>query len=112
MSDKNQEDKAGDLLGWSLNTGMEKKNFDELVDFPSDFTFKIIGTSSADFKTEVVEAIETYRSKEVEVIGAEIKKSRKENYLSLTLVLRVQSSQDIYDVYEACQKMPQIKFVL
>ena len=37
-----KEDTAGEMMGWSIGSGMKKKPLDDLVDFPCDFTFKII----------------------------------------------------------------------
>jgi len=111
MADE-KTDTAGKLIGWSIGNGMEKKPLDDLVDFPCDFTFKIIGEVENDFEKEVIRGIEAFVQKPIKVVSAQIKRSRKKRYTSLTLVLHVEKSQDIYDVYEACRGMSNIKFVL
>ena len=112
MSEKDNGDKAGKLMGWSLGSGMKKKQFEDLVTFPCDFSFKIIGTASADFEEQVIEAIESYRGQPIQVVSSAIKPSSQKKYTSLTLTLHVTDSQTIYDVYDACEKLPHIKFVL
>lgn len=105
-------DTAGKLMGWSVGSGFKKKPMDKLVQFPCDFTFKIIGEHSTDFADQILQTIKDYRGSELKVVDHETKTSRKSNYTSLTLTLHVEVSQDIYDVYEACQQLPYVKFVL
>jgi putative lipoic acid-binding regulatory protein len=107
-----KEDTAGQMIGGAIGSGMKKKPLDDLVDFPCDFTFKIIGMVSDDFVSKIVNGITAHGGKPLKIVSSECKKSSKNKYTSLTLVLNVQESQDIYDVYEACQAMPEIKFVL
>ena len=107
-----KEDTAGQLMGWSIGSGIKKKPLDELVTFPCDFTFKIIGVDSDDFVAKILTQITAHGGKPLTVVSSECKQSSKNKYTSLTLVLNVKESQDIYDVYEACQAMPEIKFVL
>ena len=105
-------DTAGQLMGWSIGSGIKKKPLDELVEFPCDFTFKIIGMDSEDFVSKIITQITAHAGKPLNVVSSECKKSSNNKYTSLTLILNVKESQDIYDVYEACQTMPEIKFVL
>ena len=112
MVEDDKDDKAGKLMGWSLGSGMKKKQFEDLVSFPCDFSFKIIGVASDDFEAKVIEAIETYRGEPVQVVKSTMKPSSQKNYASLTLTIHVTDSKTIYDVYDACEKLPEIKFVL
>ena len=107
-----KSDTAGKMIGWSIGNGMQKKPLDELLEFPCDFTFKIIGAIDGDFEASVIQGINAFVQKPVTVVRSQIKKSSQKKYTSLTLVLHVEQSQDIYDVYEACRGMPHIKFVL
>ena len=82
------------------------------MEFPCEFTFKIIGMAADDFADQVVKGIEAHRSQKVDVVRSEVRPSKTNKYLSLTLTLRVADGQSIYDVYDACEKMPNIKFVI
>ncbi|MBL92114.1 MAG: hypothetical protein CMH56_09950 [Myxococcales bacterium] len=112
MSENDNGDEAGKLMGWSLGSGMKKKQFEDLVKFPCDFSFKIIGVASDDFEDTVIKAIEAHRGAAIQVVSSAIKPSSQKKYTSLTLTLHVTDSQTIYDVYDACEKLPNIKFVL
>lgn len=82
-----------------------------LIDYPCDFSIKIIGTKSATFEEEIRQIIYKHFAN-----GKEIKistnNSKQNNYLAITATVHVKSQEDLDALYMELTKHPETKMVL
>lgn len=80
------------------------KVFDSLVTYPNIFTLKIIGQNTPDFQPSMLAIINT--------ISDVKSSSTKENgkWLSITVNVLVENSDNLYKIYEEVDKDPRVKF--
>lgn len=84
---------------------------DTLMEFPNDFTFKVIGEATPEFEGEVLRIFRQYFPKLGE--GAiQIKSSNNEKYLSYSIHVTAESKEQLDTVYQALSDNPLILFVL
>lgn len=111
-SDPDQpSDEAGPLIGWSLGSGLKRRPIDELVSFPCEYTFKVVGAAENDFAQAATTAI-------AQVLGREVtepltkRMSAGGKYESLTFHVLVTSGEEVYAAYAALSALPAVRFVL
>lgn len=83
--------------------------FDEYLDFPCDFTFKIMGLNNHTLEDEVLSVIQNLAP------GDYVPKTRpssKGNYKSITLVVNVTSKQHIETLYTEIGSIEDVRHVL
>lgn len=82
-----------------------------LLDFPCDFTFKVIGKANLSFEAEVLMIIRQHFPNLGE--GAiKLNTSSKDNYLALTITVLAQSQDQLDNAYRALSQNPNVIFVL
>jgi len=79
--------------------------FDELMEFPSIYTFKIIGKNSGTFKDDV-QNIKT-DDREWEQTEA---RSKSDNYISFRLTTVIENSEELEYFYKKISKIKDIHF--
>ena len=108
---KSPTDEAGPMIGWSLGSGLDRRPLDGLLEFPSDYTFKVLGLADAAFSAQLVKTI-------ISVLGREdtpaltTRKSAKGKYASVTLHVHVFSADEVYAIYAALAALPDVRMVL
>lgn len=88
----------------SLNT-----KFDELLDFPCLFGFKVIGTASAELQDNIVIVAQQHVPGDY---SPSSKKSSKGNYDSITIRVKVQDKDQIEALYTDFGNIPGVIRVL
>ncbi|MCC5855899.1 MAG: YbeD family protein [Idiomarina sp.] len=83
--------------------------FDELLEFPCEFTFKAMGVARDDLTDDLVAAVQPLAPGDY---VPEEKVSSKGNYLSVTLRVQVTSKDHIESVYKALAAVEGIRHVL
>ena len=83
----------------------------KLLQFPCDFPLKIVGIKADDYKDKIVEVIKKY-DPDYNPAEANLKESAKGNYLSLGVVVRATSQDQLDDLYKALVDHEYTKFVL
>jgi putative lipoic acid-binding regulatory protein len=107
-----QNDAAGPLLGWSLGSGLERRRFHDLVEFPCTFCFKAVGTAGDDFASAMLERVARALGRDVRDDEHSVRQSAQGNYASVTLKLYVISGDEVYSVYDAIREDERVKFLL
>lgn len=96
----------GGGLGGGLGDG--RRVFDELVDFPCVFTFKVIGMAQGDFMGDIVDSVALALETDKKYLKTTFRDRGK--YRSITLKAPVNTASQIYDVYAAIDRDPRVKF--
>ena len=83
------------------------QRFDQLLDFPIDFSFKVIGRRGSLFQN--VRALLDARQHE-DVILVE-RASATGKFVSITFILNVSSGEMIDEIYSALEGLPSVSFI-
>lgn len=98
MSDSNEVGAAFDRL-------------ERLLEFPVDFPLKIMGRRVDDFAQQVADLV-LLHVPEFDPSTIELRVSSKGSYLSVTVVVRVQSREQLENLYRALATHPLVSIVL
>lgn len=82
--------------------------FDELIDFPCVFTFKVIGMAQGDFMGDILDSVALALETDKKFLKTSFRDKGK--YRSITLKAPVNTAEQIYDVYAAIDRDPRVKF--
>lgn len=83
--------------------------FDELLEFPCPFTFKIMGVASPTLETDVLAVIQNLAPGEYSPTS---RMSAKGNYKSLSLSVLVTSKEQIEQIYSQVGALVDVKHIL
>lgn len=97
-------------FGNGSNTGGEGPSpiWDQLVDFPCVFTFKVIGMAQGDFANDIIDSVATALNTDRKYLKTSYRDRGK--YRSITVEAPVNTAEQIYDVYAAIDRDPRVKF--
>ncbi|RUO68906.1 DUF493 family protein YbeD [Idiomarina ramblicola] len=88
---------------------MQKTRFDQLVDFPCHFTFKVMGVASDSLPEQVVEVLQEHAPGDY---SPSVKPSSKGNYHSVSVAVRVESQEHIEILYRSLSDIEDVRYVL
>lgn len=89
----------------------KKDDTETLLEFPCQYTLKVIGRTSKDFEAEAVRIVREHFPNLGE--GAiSLKQSKESNYLALSISLWVEDKPSLDALYEALSQSPHTIFVL
>ncbi|RBW47786.1 hypothetical protein DS885_01090 [Psychromonas sp. B3M02] len=88
----------------ALNT-----KFDELLDFPCSFSFKVMGLADPQLIPDVVSVIQQIVPGDY---APTVKPSSKGTYHSLAIPVIVNSKEQIEDIYSALNKLDLVRYIL
>lgn len=110
MNDVNnpQYDDQGYTLYADEETGEKKRVFEALVEYPCDFTMKVIGVNEGAFVSEIVAVVA--ESCNVDVSSVKFSERKKGKYTSVTVKAPVDSAEMVYSIYENIDRDPRVKF--
>ncbi|PPI88038.1 hypothetical protein CRV12_00110 [Candidatus Pantoea edessiphila] len=86
-----------------------KTNFINLINFPTQFTYKIIGLSKPNLVDDIIKTIKLYCSDYYKI---KIYHSRKGNYTSVNITIIANDINQIENIYNALGKIKMVRFVL
>lgn len=89
-------------------TGEKRRVFEALVDYPCDFTMKIVGANEGAFVQEMVAVVAESCEVEAEDISHSVRMMGK--WTSVTVQAPVQSAEMLYQLYEKVDRDPRVKF--
>ena len=89
-----------------------KKVFDDTIQFPTEFTLKVIGPNDAKFVDDIVNMAATTLSVSKETIKTATKETMGGKYVSVTLVPYFNSAEELYRCYDVISKDKRVKFCL
>lgn len=84
---------------------------DTLLDFPCEFTFKVIGAANTEFECAVVSIFRSHFPKLSEA-AVEIKPSKNGKYHALSVKVVAESKEQLDNTYLALTNHPLVLFVL
>ena len=88
---------------------MQKTRFDELVEFPCVFTFKVMGLAVESLPDSVVAVAQQHAPGDY---SPKVKPSSKGNYHSVSIQIQVTSQSHIETLYKALAAIDEVRYVL
>ncbi len=83
----------------------------ELLEFPCDFTIKVVGRSDDNFRAHI-ELIVRKRFPKIKDSAFSQRLSREANYLALTIVVHVKNRAELDSLYEELSASPKVIMAL
>lgn len=83
--------------------------FDELLDFPCDFTFRVMGVASETLPDEIISVVQKHAPGDY---SPDIKPSSKGNYWSISVCVVVTSKHHVETLYRSLSDIEQVRYVL
>ncbi len=96
----------------NVYTQTGKKVFDDTVQFPTEFTLKVIGPNSQEFVQDIISVAALSTNAPKESIKVAMKETVGGKYVSITLVPYFNSADELYRCYDSISKDKRIKYVL
>ena len=86
--------------------------FEKLVDYPCEFTIKVIGFDDETFATDMCRYIAGVVNKPAESIAFSKNDSKQKTYTSVTIKAPVASADELYECYAVLRQDPRVKIAL
>lgn len=83
--------------------------FDELLEFPCDFTFKVMGLTSDTLQEEIVAVVQKHAPGDYR---PQQRPSSKGNYTSVSISVVVQSKEHVERLYQELSAIEDVRYVL
>jgi hypothetical protein len=83
----------------------------DLIEYPLDFPVKIMGGNEPGFVDDVVEIVRRH-APDLDDAAVELRRSRKNRYLSVTCVIRAVSREQLDALYTELNDHPNVVMVL
>lgn len=83
--------------------------FDELLEFPCDFTFKVMGVATATLADEIIAVVQEHAPGDY---SPEVRPSSKGNYHSVSVSVVVTSKHHIELLYRSLSDIDDVRYVL
>ena len=101
-------DDQGYTLYKDENTGQKSRVFEALVEYPCEFTMKIVGPKEGSFVAEIVQCV----ADSCEVMMEQVPYTTRVvgKWASVTVKAPVQSADMLYQLYENVDRDPRVKF--
>jgi putative lipoic acid-binding regulatory protein len=88
----------------ALNT-----HFDELLEFPCVFAFKVMGVASPELMSDVISVVQKHAPGDY---APRVKPSSKGTYHSLNVPVTVKSKEQIELIYNDLNKLESVRYIL
>ena len=88
------------------------KVFEKLVDYPCEFTIKVIGFDDETFSADMVKYIAGVVDKPADSIEFSKNDSKQKTYTSVTIKAPVASAEELYQCYAVLRQDPRVKIAL
>ncbi|MBA3988050.1 DUF493 family protein YbeD [Aliidiomarina maris] len=83
--------------------------FDELLDFPCDFTFKVMGLTSPTLQDQIVSVVQQHAPGDYR---PQQRPSSKGNYTSISISVVVTSKDHVETLYRELSAIDDVRYVL
>jgi len=83
----------------------------ELIDYPLDFPLKIMGKNEPGFVEAVLDIVRSH-APDLDETKVELRRSKKNSYLSVTCVIRAVSREQLDALYTELNDHPNVVMVL
>ena len=88
------------------------KVFEKLVEYPCEFTIKVIGFDDETFSADMVKYIAGVVDKPADSIEFSKNDSKQKTYTSVTIKAPVASADELYQCYAVLRQDPRVKIAL
>jgi len=88
----------------------EKKNPEDLLEFPCHYQFKAVGIAGEPFQQSIVSAVGLHVSVTMDAVRS--KPSGKGNYQSVSVLVVLNSYQQLTNIYAEMRKVEGLKMLL
>eukprot|EP00522_Entomoneis_paludosa_P008645 CAMPEP_0172441560 /NCGR_PEP_ID=MMETSP1065-20121228/2109_1 /TAXON_ID=265537 /ORGANISM="Amphiprora paludosa, Strain CCMP125" /LENGTH=277 /DNA_ID=CAMNT_0013191011 /DNA_START=195 /DNA_END=1028 /DNA_ORIENTATION=+ len=105
---KPEYDDQGYTLYTDNTTGEKSRVFEALVDYPCDFTLKIVGANEGSFVQEMVAVVAESCGVSAEKVPHSVRALGK--WMSVTVQAPVESAEMLYQLYENVDRDPRVRF--
>jgi putative lipoic acid-binding regulatory protein len=105
---KPEYDDQGYTVYTDEQTGEKSRVFEALVDYPTLFTMKIVGANEGLFVQEMVAVVAESCNVQVHTVQHSVRTTGK--WTSVTVMAPVESAKMLYELYEAVDRDPRVKF--
>lgn len=105
---KPEYDKDGYTVYTNEMTGEKSRVFEALVEYPCQFTMKIVGANEGTFVQDVLQIVADSCHVEKETVSFSTREMGK--WTSVTVHAPVANAQMLYSLYENIDKDPRVKF--
>lgn len=82
-----------------------------LIEYPSDFPIKIMGSAHPEFEKTIIELVQQH-APDFDPVTLECRPSKAGNYLSVTCTIRATSREQLDNLYRALSAHEMVKVVL
>ncbi|MBI3229051.1 MAG: DUF493 family protein [Burkholderiales bacterium] len=86
-------------------------NGESLIEFPSDFPIKVMGSKLPEFQRLMLDVVRLY-DPTIDDSKITSRDSAKGNYVSLTMTVRATSREQLDNIYRALSSHPLVKMAL
>ena len=90
----------------------EPERMEELLEFPCNYSFKAVGEAGGDFVPAMLARVAQVIGRAVEPHEHSVRPSAKGKYESVSIMLFVQDSAQLYAVYEAMNDDERVRYLL
>ncbi|MGA1863350.1 DUF493 domain-containing protein [Deferribacter thermophilus] len=84
-----------------------KNRIDDLIEFPTQYIFKIIGINTQTFKDNVIQLFHNKKNKTIK-----FNLSRSNKYLSVTVEVEILDKEELLETYDKIKKIEGITYFL
>ena len=105
---KPEFDDQGYTLYTDRETGKKSRVFEALVEYPCDFTMKIVGANEGSFVEDIVAVVAEACESTPDKVSHSVKSMGK--WTSVTVKAPVKSAEMLYTLYEKVDLDPRVKF--
>ena len=107
---KPEYDDQGYTLYTNEETGEKDRVFEALVEYPCEFSIKIVGANEGTFVEELLQIVADSCQTTLRVISTKHTTRVNGKWISVTVEAPVQSAEMLYTLYENIDKDPRVKF--
>lgn len=107
---KPEYDEQGYTLYADERTGKKSRVFEALVEYPCDFTLKIVGANEGQFVTDIVQLVAESCEVSIEALHGKWTTRLNGKWTSVTVQAPVQSADMLYSLYQTIDRDPRVKF--
>lgn len=90
----------------------KKQSLEDLIEFPTDYSYKFMGLSEKLDLNSVIEKIEKITTKKINKENIKSKKSSKGKYTSYTLKIHIENPEVLKSIYVILKEEENIAYVI
>jgi putative lipoic acid-binding regulatory protein len=107
---KPEYDDEGYTLYADERTGKRSRVFEALVEYPCDFTLKIVGANEGQFAADIIQLVAESCEVSVDALHGKWTTRLNGKWVSVTVQAPVSSSDMLYALYHTIDRDPRVKF--